>query len=480
MITKRETKLSEPKKSKTASKRGRTKKRGNSTGTCFELPDGRYRWQVTLGFDQNRKQLRASGIEADKTQAQKALARAVSEHERGSLPMGGTMLLEEYVSKWLGYQKDLTRTTRLSYQHELGLVVEHLGRMKLRDIKAFHIRDVLSRLADRVSTRGLGKGRTTSSRTLSHIRIRLRAVLRDAVLDGLIAMNPTDGIKRVKVARTEHPGIALDFDQVARFQELGETLYAAGICQLWFALFAAVSIGLRRGEVMGLRWCDVDFERDLLYIRQNLTSPGGKIEMRPTKTVTGQRDILMPASLKAALKRQQMAQASVYEASGQVMLESSPVFATALGTYTHPDNLDRALKDLLRWSDPEAKPGAKKREQKIISKPSLISVEGQPRTNLERRMLAIPRDHRVHLEAVIRADKPLPLISPHDLRHTAGTLMLRRGVPIEVVSKTLGHADIAITYRVYRHVLESERRQHVVDLFDTPFPERPSRVIPVN
>jgi integrase len=95
-------------------------------------------------------------------------------------------------------------------------------------------------------------------------------------------------------------------------------------------------------------------------------------------------------------------------------------------------------------------------------------------------MLTIPRHHRSHLETVIRSGKPLPLISPHDLRHTAGTLMLRRGVPIEVVSKTLGHADISLTYRVYRHVLESERRQHVVDLFDTPIPERPSVNVPVN
>jgi integrase len=58
--------------------------------------------------------------------------------------------------------------------------------------------------------------------------------------------------------------------------------------------------------------------------------------------------------------------------------------------------------------------------------------------------------------------------------------MLRRGVPIEVVSKTLGHADISMTYRVYRHVLESERRQHLVDLFDTPLSQRPNLNVPVN
>ena len=59
-------------KSKNVSKRGKSKERGNSTGTVFKLPNGRYRWQVTLGFDQHHKQIRASGVEADKTKASKA------------------------------------------------------------------------------------------------------------------------------------------------------------------------------------------------------------------------------------------------------------------------------------------------------------------------------------------------------------------------------------------------------------------------
>ena len=81
-------------------------------------------------------------------------------------------------------------------------------------------------------------------------------------------------------------------------------------------------------------------------------------------------------------------------------------------------------------------------------------------------MKAISRQYRARLEAIIHAENPLPTIPPHDLRHTAGTLMLRRKVPIEVVSKTLGHADISITYRIYCHVLESERREHLSTLSD--------------
>jgi integrase len=95
-------------------------------------------------------------------------------------------------------------------------------------------------------------------------------------------------------------------------------------------------------------------------------------------------------------------------------------------------------------------------------------------------MRAIHRDHRPRLEAAIRNGKPLPEISPHDLRHTAGTQMLSRGMPVEVVSKILGHARVSITLDVYRHVLESEKKAVMVDLYPDPVPVRIASSATVN
>ena len=81
-------------------------------------------------------------------------------------------------------------------------------------------------------------------------------------------------------------------------------------------------------------------------------------------------------------------------------------------------------------------------------------------------------DALAHLGAVARAGEKLPELSPHDLRHTYATLALRRRVPPEVVSKTLGHARVSITMDIYRHVLDSERRDHLIDLFEAPVPVR--------
>lgn len=179
--------------------------------------------------------------------------------------------------------------------------------------------------------------------------------------------------------------------------------------------------------------------------------------------------MLIPASLKAALERQRKSQLAESKANGVAFREDAPVFATTLGTYTHPDNLDCSLKGLLEWSTTE--PISRKRDSgERDAKGKKIWVEYQ--VAFKDRLKAIAWVHRAKLGLVIRSGEALPNISPHDLRHTAGTLMLRRGMPVEVVSKVLGHSKVSITLDVYRHVLESERRQHVVDLFDTPLPTR--------
>ena len=457
-------------------KRGKNKARGNSTGTIYQHRDGkRWCWQITVGYKLG-KQIRVSGITADKTSAQKAAAKAVTDHERGMLAAPDRTTFDEYAKTWLTRQRGLATSTQRGYKQDLGYALEHLGKMKVRDIRPQHIKDAMSALAERQMTTGLGKGRTMASRTLAGVLTRIRAVLREAVSDGLMYVNHATNVKRPKVARTEHPGVALDFDQAARLHELGNALYEAGAARLWPALFLCASLGLRKGEAMGLTWKHVDLEAGVIHIRQNLTAPGGPLEMRPSaKTEAGNRDLLIPSSLKAMLNKHKTAMLEEYAHKGVTMRSDAPVFPTSEGAFTHPDNLQRALVNLVDWSNPDTK--LRDKRTKTKAKKRTFKLE---RTALERRMKLIPRQHRAALEAVIRAGDPLPRISPHDLRHTAGTLMLRRGVPIEVVSKTLGHSDIALTYRVYRHVLESEKRQHIVDLFETPPPKRDVQNVAVN
>ena len=106
-------------------------------------------------------------------------------------------------------------------------------------------------------------------------------------------------------------------------------------------------------------------------------------------------------------------------------------------------------------------PGRLKGRKNADGTPEILEVE----VSLEQRLKAIDAKDRPSLRALIESGQKLPAISPHDLRHTCGSLWLRNRRPIEVVSRDLGHQDINVMYKIYRHVLESERQQHVRDLF---------------
>ncbi len=438
-------------------KRGKPKTRGNGQGSKLrQLPSGSWRWEIRLDGQY------FSGTKATKTEAEKERARVITDHDRGVLASADQTTLAEYAKKWLERQKHLRTNTKRMYESELGYILKHLGTKKLRDLRPKGIKDALEKLATEEMSEG--SGRIMSNRTLGMVRTRLKAVFTEAVHDQILYVNPVDAVKPVKsgVDSSETGGMALDFEQAAMLHELGEALYKAGLCRLWPALFTGLSLGLRRGEIMGLRWCDVDFENNVLKVRQNLTVSKTPFISAP-KTKGSIRDLPLPSSLRALLERHRTTQTLDQAKVGECWVDSGAVFTTEIGTYTHPRNLDRALKGVLDWSEPGA---IERRDKRHGGDPN--RVKGKPKKRLmtlERRMLSVPVKHRTTIKAIMDAGKPLPRISPHDLRHTAGTLMMRRGVPIEVVSKLLGHANISITLNVYRHVGDDEIRARAIDLF---------------
>jgi integrase len=246
------TMLNEPTKKK-------HKEGGNGSGTVWKLPSGRWRWQITLGFTLEGKRQAKSGTEANKTLADTALAQAISDYSRGLLSASENVTFSAYAQRWLELQKDLRPSTQLAYQVDIGHTLKYLGKLKLKDIKPSHIKGCLAKLSETVMTSGRGKGKPMSARTLRIVRTRLKSIFQEAVIDQIIFFNPCDAVRRVKAPTTESVGKVMDFVEMTRFHEVGLALYKAGVCRLFPALFTAASLGLRRGEVMALRWQDIDF-----------------------------------------------------------------------------------------------------------------------------------------------------------------------------------------------------------------------------
>lgn len=452
------------------------KKTANGLGTIDELPSGLWRWRVSVKTSTG-KRVRLSGTTKTETLAKKALNKAVTDNERGLLAAPDRTTVKEYATKWLEQQKDIRVATRRDYALNLSYAFESIGELKVKDVRPTHIKDMLNTLKARVMQ--TGKNKTMSHRTLGMVRARLRSVFDEAVSDQMIYTNPVAAVKRMKTDEDDDDAIgkALEPDQAARFHEIGQALFDAGVARLWPALFTCISVGLRRGEVAGLRWMDVDFKTNVIRVRQNLTEVAGIPTIGKPKTKQSTRDIPMTSSLHAMFKAHHDAQAKECKRVGRALSEASPVFATAEGEYTAPSNLRRALKGLLEWStlgpiERRRDTGKRDATGKRIWEKYHVSFD--------ERLKAIPRDHRAKLEAIARDGKPLPDLRVHDLRHTAGTLMLRRKMPIETVSKILGHASISITLDVYRHVSDREVKLEMVDLFDAPLPVRDVPVVTVN
>lgn len=289
-----------------------SKKTANGLGTIDQLPSGLFRWRVSLATSTG-KRVRLSGTAKTETLARKALVKAVTDNERGLLSAPDRTTVAEFAQTWLERQTGLSTRTISTYKKEISYALEHIGKMKVRDVRAPHLKSLMTTLAARVMGKRDENGKpkkedaeTMHSRTLGKVLTRLRGIFREAVQDQIIYVNPCDGVKRPKMQAIEAVGVVLDFEQKARFHEIGEALYAAGVCALWPALFTAVSVGLRRSEVMGLRWQDVDLENSILKVRHTSVSQDkGYGLAETTKTHASRRDIDMPSSLVAMLKTHQ-------------------------------------------------------------------------------------------------------------------------------------------------------------------------------
>jgi integrase len=179
----------------------------------------------------------------------------------------------------------------------------------------------------------------------------------------------------------------------------------------------AATTGMRRGEILGLRWQDIDLETARVAVRQTLISVDYRIEISTPKTASGRRSIAIDPTTVAALRRHRVLQLEEKLALGDAYDDLDLVFAGPTGGFVHPDGFGKAFQRLQSGAD-------------------------------------------------------LPRIRFHDLRHTHATLALEGGIQSRVVSERLGHSTVAMTLDTYSHVLpglqEAAAERFAKLLFDQP------------
>ena len=339
---------------------------------------------------------------ASEPEAERELARLIVERDEGRVVGGDGGALAVFLERWLTEVKKpaLRYPTYIHYEGAVRLhIIPYFRGFSVRDVTAQHIHDWLRALAR--------KG--NSPNTVYFARgVLLRAYKHALSLD-LVLRNPVAAVAAPRPAQREMR--VWTPDQARAFLSATEgtprhALYAV-----------ALYMGLRLGELLGLRWEDVDLERGVVNVRAQLASQGPQKGKRvPLKTKAGTRRLDMPASLVGILRAHRRAQLADIQARAEAGIpfrDSGYVFQTRNGG------------------------------------PVLHSNAQHSFTRTVERVGAPP-------------------IRFHDLRHTCASLLYHQGVPVAVISKVLGHASVMITLSVYTHIFD-EAVQSAAERMDELF-----------
>jgi integrase len=328
----------------------------------------------------------------------------------------------DYLEQWLIGKRRLRPTTARSYEMHLRLyLVPHLGHIPLERLRPAHI----SAMFDAILTGNEDRQRAVGAASLRRIHATLRSALNAAVKCQRLPVNPAVHVELPDASRPKvKPWSAA---------ELGVFLDAAAGDRL-SALYEVMAMtGLRRGEAVGLRWCDVDLELQVLTVIQQIMQLGYQTAVGAPKTSSGEyRRVDLDAGTVAALLAHQLRQEMERGEWGDAWADWQEPFRT------NPKRVAFATGRLL---------------------PSC------GRNDCSHGLVFTREDgSHLHPEYVTRhmqrlAKKAgLPAVRLHDLRHGSASLQLAAGVPIAIVSKRLGHSSIAITSDTYSHLLEGVGR----------------------
>jgi integrase len=372
------------------------RKRWNGEGTISgPRKDGRYVGAFyALTTAGTRKRVYVYGRTWE--EARDRLAEEQVKAARGIPVPAQSWKLGPYLDYWLEHVVKPTRRPATYALYEINI------RVHLRpELGKYHLKRLSVPVVQAFLNGKLQAGQ--SVRNVHILRQILSSALSRAVREELVARN----VARLVELPTWEPDVIMPWspDEALRF------LKAAAPDPLYPAFMLLLLYGLRRGEVLGLRWKDVDFDAGIIHVRQQIQRIQGKLHIGPVKTRAGNRDLPLIGLARQALKLQAERQAVYRTDMGSAWSETGLVFTTRTGRPVEPRNLVRSF-------------------------------------------------------ARICDDGGIRKIRVHAIRHTTASLLKDLGVPARDTQIILGHAHISTTQQIYTHVDEAARLDALTRLND--------------
>ena len=354
-------------------------RRSPGEGSVFQRSDGR--WVVQIELEDGK---RKTYYVKSKKEGREKLKRLQRDLEQGILATGPQQTVRQYLEYWLEevHKPNIKISTYVKYHKVIhGYILPAFGDLKLEKLTPQHVKS----LYNKKQRDGL------SPKTIHSIHGVLHKALDNAVLWNLVTRNVCTVVKPPRLVKTEKPSLTME--------EAHTLLESVRGHRLEMLLTLALTTGMRRGEILALRWLDIDFKKKLVSVRRTVDyiPRHGYVENEP-KTASGRRSIALPHFVLDMLHQHRTRQLEAKLKAGSDWEDRNLVFTDLSGGYFNPRYLEKLFPKVL-------------------------------------------------------ADAGLPPIRFHDLRHSAATLLLAMGVSMKVVQEILGHSSFITTADIYGHVL---------------------------
>ena len=387
------------------------RKRGQNEGSIFEEKPGRWAALMTLGYevvDGTRRRIRRKFVGETREAVRKRLTEALRKQDTGLPVERGRTPFRVVLNRWIDEvaRRELQPSTLISYESLIKNHIEPaLGSIVLTELHTDKIDGFMSNVKrippKKTDTEEKRQPEPLSPRSIQYCHAIIRRALRQAQKWGMIGHNAASNATPPKSAPKEV--------QPFTPEQARSFLLAISGDRMEAFYNVALSIGLRRGEALGLMWSDIDFGERMVTVRRSLQrlkekGKGGRLVLSPWTKTQKPRSIALPRFAVERLLEHRDRQQKERILACEAWTDKGLVFTTRKGTPIEPRNALRRFHGLL-------------------------DVVGLPH-------------HRLH-----------------DLRHTAASLMLAQGASLFEVKETLGHSQIKLTADLYGHLFDAAKRQ---------------------